>query len=119
MPHLRPLREKDRGWTASRGGGTVTNLPLDEAEFEVRVPPSRLVIGVANGWADGAKFYKVEPASIRKAHDQTMTKYREGILGVMFWTIEEEGDDDGSRMTRLLREELSGCSNEESYPAIA
>ena len=119
MPHLRPLREKDRGWTASRGGGTVTNLPLDEAEFEVRVPPSRLVIGVANGWADGAKFCKVEPASIRKAHDQTMTKYREGILGVMFWTIEEEGDDDGSRMTRLLREELSGCSNEESYPAIA
>ena len=101
------------------GGYTVTNLPLGEAEFEVRVPPSMLVIGVANGWADGTKFCKVEPASIRKAYDQTMTKYGEGILGVMFWTIEEEGDDDGSRMTRLLREELSGCSNEESYPAIA
>lgn len=97
-------------------GYTVTNLPLDEAEFVVRVPPSRLVIGIANGWADGTKFCKVDPASIRRTYDRTMAKYGEGIRGVMFWTIEEEGDDDGSRMTRLLRGELSSCNEDESCP---
>ena len=98
------------------GGYTVTNLPLDEAEFVVRVPPSRLVIGIANGWADGTKFCKVEPSTMRKVYDRTLAKYGEGILGVMFWTIEEEGDNDGSRMTRLLREEFENCKRMDHAP---
>ena len=84
-------------------GYTVTGLPeLSSSEFEVKIPPSKLVLGVANRWADGVKFCRVEPSSLRSAYDSTLEKYDEGFLGVMFWTIEEEGTDDKSRLTYSL-----------------
>jgi len=83
-------------------GYTVTDFPFESSEYEVKIPPAKLVIGVANKWADGMKFCRVEPLALRSAYETTLAEYEEGILGVMFWTIEEEGDDDASRLTHLL-----------------
>jgi hypothetical protein len=91
-------------------GYTIEGLPLDDASsYEVRVPPSKLVIGIANGWADGMKFCRVDPTSIRRAYETTVAEYGRGFLGVMFWTVEEEGsgdDADDRRVTHSLRREF-------------
>jgi len=94
-------------------GYTVTNLPLgvDDGEgvvsdYEVKIPPDKLVVGIANGWADGLKFCKVDPPSIRKAYETTLAEYGEGFLGVMFWTIEEEGEEENLRLTHMLKREF-------------
>ena len=87
-------------------GYTVTGLPFERSEYEVKVPPTKLVIGIANGWVDGLKFCKVEPPSIRLAYEATLAEYGEGFLGVMFWTVEEEGKDEDSRFTHSLNREL-------------
>jgi chitinase len=59
--------------------------------IRVQVPLSRLVIGVANGWADGVKFCQVEPASIHDANIRLKETVGGGLRGVMFWSIDEEG----------------------------
>ena len=90
-------------------GYTILALPIDGASsYEVRVPPSKLVIGIANGWADGMKFCRVDPISIRRAYEATAAEYGRGFLGVMFWTVEEEGGDDADdrRLTHSLRREF-------------
>ena len=69
-------------------GYAITGLPLDASTHEVRVPPSKLVIGIANGWADGLKFCCMDPSSIRCAYETTVTEYGRGFLGVMFCTLE-------------------------------
>lgn len=95
-------------------GYTVTNVPLSfpylsPSEFVVKIPMSKLVLGIANGWADGRKFCKVAPSSIKSSYDAALEKYGHGYLGVMFWTIEEEGNTDEQRMTYLLNRELKEC----------
>ncbi|KAL7554433.1 hypothetical protein ACHAWF_017889 [Thalassiosira exigua] len=87
-------------------GYTVANLPLEPSEYTVKVPPSKLVIGIANGWADGTKFCKVEPSALRSAYESTAERYGKGFLGVMFWTIEEEDNESGPRLARSLNEEF-------------
>ena len=93
-------------------GYAITGLPLDASTHEVRVPPSKLVIGIANGWADGLKFCRVDPSSIRRAYETTVAEYGRGFLGVMFWTLEEEGGDDADdrRLTHSLTREFDNPS---------
>ena len=89
------------------GGYVVKGMPLTSSpEYEVKIPPSKLVIGIANRWADGIKFCKIDPKTLKDAYDRTENKYGEGFLGVMFWTINEEGDDAKSRMTHALKKEF-------------
>lgn len=88
-------------------GYTVTNLPLPSSpEYIVKIPPSKLVLGVANSWADGLKFCKVSPSALRTAYDSTIAEYGHGYFGVMFWTIEEEEEDDKLRFTYSLNHAL-------------
>ncbi len=88
-------------------GYTVTDLPLSSSsEFVVKIPMEKIVMGIGNGWVEGLKFCKVEPSSMKSAHDAAIVKYGQGYLGVMFWTIEEEGSTDNQRMTYLLRREF-------------
>jgi len=87
-------------------GYTVTDLPFESSEYEVKIPPTRLVIGIANGWADGLKVCKVEASAIKSAYESTLAEYGEGFLGVMFWTIEEEGKGDDTRLTQSLSREF-------------
>ena len=89
------------------GGYTVTHLPPDKSEYVVRVPPSKVVLGIANQWADGVKFCRVDPSAMREAYEATAARYGEGFLGTMFWTIEEEGPEEESRLARLLRKEFT------------
>ncbi|KAL7431169.1 hypothetical protein ACHAXH_001789 [Discostella pseudostelligera] len=95
-------------------GYTVTDVPLSSpslspSEFVVKIPMSKLVLGIANGWADGRKFCKVEPSSIKSSYDAALEQCGHGFLGVMFWTVEEEGNTDEQRMTYLLNRELKEC----------
>ncbi|KAL7465894.1 hypothetical protein ACHAXS_006199 [Conticribra weissflogii] len=84
-------------------GYTVTGIPPPLApEFKVKIPANKLVIGVANGWADDIKFCRVTPNALRAAYDKTKEKYKKGYLGIMFWTIEEEGNDDNTRLAKML-----------------
>jgi len=105
-------------------GYTVTDLPLElsassssSSEYEVKIPPTKLVVGIANGWADGLKACKVEPYMVQSAYESTISEYGEGFLGVMFWTIEEEGngDDDNnndeSRLTKSLSREFQSIND--------
>lgn len=87
-------------------GYTVTDLPFESSEYEVKIPPTKLVLGIANGWADGLKVCKVEASALRSAYESTLAEYGEGFLGVMFWTIEEEGNDDDTRLTHSLSREF-------------
>ncbi|KAL7518603.1 hypothetical protein ACHAWX_003417 [Stephanocyclus meneghinianus] len=84
-------------------GYVVRDIPgLASSEYEVKVPLSKLVLGVANRWADGLKFCKVDATWLRSAYQSTVAEYGEGFLGIMFWTIEEEGSDPDSRFTLQL-----------------
>ena len=87
----------------------------------ISVPADRLVVGLANGWADGDKFLRVGAGDIGRAFAELRRRQIEAAaaaaavvaakkelgeeeeeevvgsvgvpLGVMFWTIEEEGAD--------------------------
>ncbi len=59
----------------------------------VKVPLSKLVIGLANGWAKGKEGHKtlyLEPEDLTQAYQNLLQK---GATprGFMFWTIDEEG----------------------------
>jgi len=89
------------------GGYVVNEMPLKSSpEYEVKIPPSKLVIGIGNRWCDGVKFCKIDPKTIRKAYDRTKNTYGEGFLGTMFWTVNEEGEDEESRMAHALKREF-------------
>jgi hypothetical protein len=63
-------------------------------------------LGIANGWADGLKFCKIDPSAVKSTYNAALDKYGQGYLGVMFWTIEEEGSTNDRRMTYLLNQEF-------------
>lgn len=62
------------------GGYVVIGMPLKSSpEYEVKIPLSKLVIGIGNRWCDGVKFCKIDPKTIKNAYDRTKNKYREGF----------------------------------------
>jgi hypothetical protein len=79
-----------RGWivdftkckTCTNKGGE--NL----GKVKISVPPSRFVIGLANGWADGAKSLFVDPIDVGKSYTSFVTNPPRGY---MFWDIGHEG----------------------------
>lgn len=56
----------------------------------VRLSLSKLVVGLANGWADGEKTLYVDPLDAGKAYERLSQKGR-APRGFMFWSIDEEG----------------------------
>jgi chitinase len=67
-------------------GYTITEIPdLTFSEYHLKVPLNKLVIGVANKWADGLKFCKVKPECLKSTYQSTLSEYGQGFLGVMFW----------------------------------
>mmetsp|Transcript_7730 Transcript_7730/g.11254 ORF Transcript_7730/g.11254 Transcript_7730/m.11254 type:complete len:415 (-) Transcript_7730:87-1331(-) len=72
--------------------GYFVNLP-DYKRVRIHVPLSKLVFGVANAWADGKKVVQVDPESLRQAEQILQKRYKSGLKGCMYWTIEEEGRD--------------------------
>ena len=80
--------------------GFDVNLPQPYGTSKISLYPSRLVLGFANGWADGTKFVRVE----QKALDGILLRLK--VRGIMFWTIEEEGAD-GIYMVDMIRDAIS------------
>ena len=62
-------------------GYTVTDLPMKPSDYEVKIPPNKLVIGIANDWADNFKFCKVDSSVVRSAYELTKTENGQGFLG--------------------------------------
>jgi chitinase len=76
-------------------------------DTSVRLPLSKLVIGLANSWAeDGDKTLYVDPSDIGRAYSRLNARGRT-IRGFMFWTIDEEGSD-GIYMADELNRSLNG-----------
>ena len=68
----------------------------------VQVPLSKLVIGLANGWAHQEKTLFLEPADISQGYQRLQHKDATP-RGFMFWTIDEEGTN-GVFMARALNQ---------------
>lgn len=56
----------------------------------VHLPLTKLVIGLANGWANGDKTLYVDPPDAGRAYEGLVQQGR-APRGFMFWTIDEEG----------------------------
>ena len=80
----------DTGWTVSFSDVPSLGLP----DQTIRVPLQKLVLGLANGWAQLApparKSLLLMPADVSKAY-AAMGKKR--VRGFMFWDIMDEGKD--------------------------
>ena len=58
--------------------------------LSIIIPPHKLVLGVANGWADGEKSMFITPREIESAFQKL--DYYFQPRGIMFWTIDLEGE---------------------------
>ncbi|GAB5371468.1 hypothetical protein AAMO2058_001582400 [Amorphochlora amoebiformis] len=94
--YLRKLiRDMNKGWDVNFPGlGTK----------RISVPPERLVIGLANGWAnsdnDKGKFVFIEPESVEQVFTEC-DKSAPRPRGFGYWTIGEEGTN-GVYLARSL-----------------
>jgi beta-glucosidase len=80
---------------------------LGMEDTSVRLPLSKLVIGLANSWAEeGVKTLYVDPSDIGRAYSHLNARGRT-IRGFMFWTIDEEGSN-GVYMADELNQSLNG-----------
>ena len=59
----------------------MIDLPMKPSNYKVKIPPNKLVIGIANSWADGFKFCNGEASSVRSAYELTVAEYGQGFLG--------------------------------------
>ena len=77
-----------KGWRVDFSDDRELNY---ESSF-VSVPPERLVIGLANGWAGDGKFLLIFPEEIGEAYHAMM---KSGITprGFAFWNILDEGKE--------------------------
>ena len=80
------VRRFDAGWAVSFDQEPSVGLPRSV----VRVPPTRLIIGLANGWAPGDMSLLIKPDELRAGHAELL---RQGIdmRGYGWWDIKEEG----------------------------
>lgn len=66
---------------------------LDMEAQSVHLPLSKLVVGLANGWAEGGdKTLYVDPSDVGEAYNRLSERGR-ALRGFMFWTIDEEGSN--------------------------
>jgi len=78
----------------------------------VQIPPSRLVLGFANSWADGTKFVRFHPNEISQAFNDLAHLGNEP-RGVAFWVLDEEGEHDHHRFfAKDLTTAFSNIKNE-------
>lgn len=73
-------------WEVKFSEDQSVNLP---DQFIV-IPPHKLVIGLANGWADDQKSLFITPQELESAYRQ-LEEYSKP-RGIMFWTIDLEGN---------------------------
>lgn len=76
----------DQGWEVDFSVDSTVNFP----STQVSVPHTRLVIGLANGWAGGEKTLLISPDDLSAAHSALVAA---GLspMGYAFWDIAAEG----------------------------
>ena len=76
--------------TAARRLTAGFDVRFASGAVRIAVPSHKLALGFANGWADGRKFLRIDPADIAAAFAGLADHERP--RGVMFWVIDEEGE---------------------------
>mmetsp|Transcript_23017 Transcript_23017/g.31548 ORF Transcript_23017/g.31548 Transcript_23017/m.31548 type:complete len:414 (+) Transcript_23017:2707-3948(+) len=76
------------GWTVDFSTDTELNYP--ESKAFISLPPSRLVVGLANGWAGDGKFLLIYPHQVQEAFEELNRKQQQP-RGFAFWNILDEG----------------------------
>jgi len=110
-----------RSFADGKSFGVVHEAAVDDdskkaSSFRLVVPPAKLVLGFANGWADGTKFLRGDPGEIVAAFARLRALGLEP-RGTMFWVLDEEGakaDDDffASQLeAAFLREERARATD--------
>lgn len=77
------------GWTVDFSTDVELNYP--ESQAFISVPPSRLVVGLANGWAGDGKFLLVYPHQVQEAFEELGHQGQLQPRGFAFWNILDEG----------------------------
>ncbi|KAJ3004464.1 UNVERIFIED_CONTAM: hypothetical protein HDU68_005098 [Siphonaria sp. JEL0065] len=78
-------------------------ITLDDGqELTVKINPSQLIVGLANGWADGTKFLFVDAMGLSDAWYEIGGQIR----GFGFWNVGEEGTLQHGREPIYLAKEL-------------
>ena len=72
--------------------GFQVELPPHYGTVRLTIPPLKLVFGFANGWADGIKVSCVD-SQLFDLVFASSSDSKLNIGGVMFWTIDEEGNN--------------------------
>ena len=83
---------------ALKKGWSVNFASVPELAYEskmVQVPPSRLVIGLANGWAGAPenKFLLIDPEELSEVQ-RTLQSNDFNVRGFGFWNMKDEGEKD-------------------------
>lgn len=66
------------------------NVSLSDTPAHLSIPSTQLVIGLANGWADGSKTLLVWPEEAGIAYEY-LSQFNLQPRGFMFWDIADEG----------------------------
>jgi len=89
-------------------GGHTIDFDQDETvQFNntfIKIPLNKLVIGLANGWADRERTVYISPSDAGEAFE-SLLQNKTAPRGFMFWCIEEEVKDE-YKFTRGLNEFL-------------
>lgn len=75
------------GWIIDYSHDDALKYPVKTL---VNVPPQRLVVGLANGWAGDGKFFLAFPDEVREAYHRLMQQSH-APRGFAFWNILDEG----------------------------
>ena len=96
-------------YVAAAARALARGFPVDlpGGRHTLAIPPERLAFGFANGWADGEKFLRADPADVAAAFRALAEDHLEP-RGVMFWVIDEEGADGRPYFARDLARAFAG-----------
>jgi hypothetical protein len=91
------------------------------SSVNIQIPRTRVVIGLANGWADGSKFLLVWPEEL--VHGYELLKADSiNPRGFMFWNIADEGkivvDKSGTSRPFWMAKGLNSFLHTRSYHSI-
>lgn len=82
------VQRLQHGWQVTFGGDR--ELQYEKEVDRIQVPSSRLVIGVANGWAGDGKFFYLSPEQLASVY-RVLSQQGVAPKGFAFWNILDEG----------------------------
>jgi beta-glucosidase len=91
IQYIQGLKSAGEAFFVDFSDDTSVNMPSQL----VRLPLSKLLLGFANGWAhDSPKALLIYSTEVKAAYTSLMAAGHNLPRGIMFWTIDEEGNHD-------------------------